>query len=148
MLAPQGKDVTLFTAVFLAPKIVLGIQNDYPSPPPPPKKPHLSKNNVSTGEGSKGCPKSPGWHLSSKEDDVVNRTLKGGVIWDESFHLLHFSLLKNGVESYSVCIKKESIHEIPLETVRYYSNGKPWTGMPKTWPPVPALCLNDDDIQY
>lgn len=104
------------------------------------------------GEGSKGYPKSPDWHLSSGEDDVVNRTLKGGVIWDESFHL-HFSLLKNGMEFYSVCIKKESIHEMPLETVRCYSNGKLRTGMledwnAETWPPVPALCLNDDDIQY
>lgn len=39
----------------------------------------------------------------------------------------------------------ESIHEIPLETVKYYSNGKPWPGMPKTWPLVPALLLDDGD---
>lgn len=30
------------------------------------------------------------------------------------------------------CIKMKNLHEIPLETARYYSNGKP-TGTRKTW---------------
>ena len=43
-----------------------------------------------------------------------------------------------------VCIKMESIHEIPLK-LKYNSNGKPWTGMPKIWLLLPVLSLDDDD---
>lgn len=38
------------------------------------------------------------------------------------------------------CIKMKNLHEIPLETARYYSNGKP-TGTRKTWLLVPGLAL-------
>ena len=40
----------------------------------------------------------------------------------------------------------ESIHEIPLE-LKYLSNGKPQTGMPKTWLLVPALSLDDETTE-
>lgn len=43
-----------------------------------------------------------------------------------------------------VSIEIESICEIPLE-LKYNSNGKPWTGMPKTWLLVPVLSLDDEN---
>lgn len=71
--------------------------------------------------------------------------LKGGVIWSQSFQTSSTSLFKNGNGFLLVCIKMESRHEIPLETVKYYSNGKPRIGTPTTWPLGPALPLEDAD---
>lgn len=59
----------------------------------------------------------------------------------QSFHpSLPLSLKK--WDGFLLCIKTESIHETPLETVREHSNGKPWTWMLKARHSGPALPLH------